>query len=228
MKIGLQVAMVPELHAIPGAKDLAPFETVSGVPFFEVEEGIIACAGGMGKVNAAMSAEILCRRFGVDLVINSGLAGCFTDLPTGTLLVADDFVQHDVDSSPLGDPVGMVSTVNCTYFPTWRPDHVAAVLKGLGVDVSRGRVATGDQFIQNGARAEWIRDTFHPVLAEMEGGAIAQVCMRNGVPFVALKSVSDHLFREGQMEEYFDYGKALESIGRALLPLAQALKGETL
>ena len=153
MKIGLQVAMVPELHAIPGAKDLAPFETVSGVPFFEVEEGIIACAGGMGKVNAAMSAEILCRRFGVDLVINSGLAGCFTDLPTGTLLVADDFVQHDVDSSPLGDPVGMVSTVNCTYFPTWRPDHVAAVLKGLGVDVSRGRVATGDQFIQNGGSA---------------------------------------------------------------------------
>ena len=58
MKIGLHFAMPEEIHALPGAKDWTPFETVSGVPVFEVEQGIIACAGGVSKVNAAMSAEI--------------------------------------------------------------------------------------------------------------------------------------------------------------------------
>ena len=59
MKIALQFAMPAELHALPGARDLEPFETVSGVPFYEVAPDILACAGGVSKVNAAMSAEIL-------------------------------------------------------------------------------------------------------------------------------------------------------------------------
>ena len=58
MKIGLQFAMPVELHALPGARELEPFETVSGVPFFEIAPDIIACAGGVSKVNAAMTAEI--------------------------------------------------------------------------------------------------------------------------------------------------------------------------
>ena len=69
------------------------------------------------------------------------------------------------------------------------------ILKSLGVAVSTGRVATGDWFATKCPRAEWIRDTFSPLLLEMEGCAIAQVCLRNEVRFVALKSVSDHLFR---------------------------------
>ena len=59
MKIGLQFAMPAELHALPGARDLTPVETVSGIPVFEVAEGILACAGGVSKVNAAMAAELL-------------------------------------------------------------------------------------------------------------------------------------------------------------------------
>ncbi|MDO4316512.1 MAG: 5'-methylthioadenosine/S-adenosylhomocysteine nucleosidase, partial [Oscillospiraceae bacterium] len=75
-------------------------------------------------------------------------------------------------------------------------------------------------------RAEWIRDTFSPLLVEMEGCAIAQVCLRNGVRFAALKSVSDHLFRENNAEEYFDFGQALENLGSVLLPLALELQKE--
>ena len=61
----------------------------------------------------------------------------------------------------------------------------------------------------------------------MEGGAIAQVCLRNGVKFVSVKSVSDHLFSDHQAEEYFDFGQALEALGRVVLPLAQALQDIT-
>ena len=63
MKIGLQFAMPAEFHALPGAKELKAFETVSGVPFYEAAPGIIACAGGVSKVNAAMAAEILCLKY---------------------------------------------------------------------------------------------------------------------------------------------------------------------
>ena len=80
-----------------------------------------------------------------------------------------------------------------------------------------------------GPRAEWIRDTFSPLLLEMEGCAIAQVCLRNNVRFAALKSVSDHLFKDNasQVEEYFDFGKALEKLGAVLLPFAKKLQEES-
>lgn len=226
MKIGLQFAMPAELHALPGAKDLEPFETVSGVPFFEVAPDIIACASGISKVNAAMGAEILCLKYGVDMILNAGVAGCATDLATGSLVVPSEFIQHDVDTTAIGDPIGLVSTVNRVEFPTWEPERCVELLKSLGVAASTGRVATGDWFAVKCRRAEWIRDTFSPLLLEMEGCAIAQVCLRNGVKFAALKSVSDHLFRENNAEEYFDFGQALEKLGSVLLPFAQALQKE--
>ena len=226
MRIGLQFAMPAELHALPGARDLAPLETVSGVPVFEAAPGILACAGGVSKVNAAMAAELLCLKYGVDLILNAGVAGCLTDLPTGSLVVASEFVQHDVDTTAVGDPIGLVSTVNRVDFPTWEPEKCAALLTSLGHPAVTGRVATGDWFAVKGARAAWIRDTFSPLLAEMEGGAIAQVCLRNHIRFVSVKSVSDHLFTENQAEEYFDFGQALEALGAIVLPLARALQKE--
>lgn len=228
MKIGMQFAMPAELHALPGAKDLEPFESVSGVPFYQVAPDIIACASGISKVNAAMGAEILCLKYGVDLILNAGVAGCATDLATGSLVVPTEFIQHDVDTTAIGDPVGMVSTVNRLDFPTWQPERCVEILKSLGVTASTGRVATGDWFATKCPRAEWIRDTFSPLLLEMEGCAIAQVCLRNKVRFVALKSVSDHLFRENNAEEYFDFGQALENLGKVLLPFALALQKEEL
>ena len=224
MKIGLQFAMPAELHALPGAKDLTPFETVSGVPFYEVAPGILACAGGVSKVNAAMAAEIFCLKYGVDLILNAGVAGCATDLPIGSLVVADEFLQHDVDTTAVGDPIGLVSTVNQVLFPTWEPARCVELLAELGYTATTGRVATGDWFATKSERAGWIRDTFSPLLVEMEGCAIAQVCLRNGVKFVALKSVSDHFFSENQAEEYFDFGQALENMGKVVLPLAKKLQ----
>lgn len=224
MKIGLQFAMPAELFALPGVKGMEPFETVSGVPFYEIASNILACAGGVSKVNAAMAAEILCLKYGVDLILNAGVAGCATDLPIGSLVVASEFLQHDVDTTAVGDPIGLVSTVNLVHFPTWESEKCVELLADLGYTATTGRVATGDWFATKGSRAEWIRDTFDPLLVEMEGCAIAQVCLRNGVKFVAVKSVSDHFFSENQAEEYFDFGQALENMGKVVLPLAKKLQ----
>ena len=139
-------------------------------------------------------------------------------------MVASEFLQHDVDTTAVGDPIGLVSTVNQIHFPTWEPDKCVELLSDLGYTATTGRVATGDWFATKGDRSAWIRDTFHPLLVEMEGCAIAQVCLRNGVKFVAVKSVSDHFFSENQAEEYFDFGQALENMGRVVLPLAKKLQ----
>ena len=226
MKVALQFAMPSELHALPGLKDRQPSAVISGIPIYELAPDLLAACGGVGKVNAAMCAQILCRHYRADLILNSGVAGCLTGLPIGALVLAEDFVQHDVDTTAVGDPIGLVSTVNTVTFPTWDPQRCREILAELGHPAESGRVASGDWFAVKGNRAAWIRDTFHPVLTEMEGGAIAQVCLRNGTRFVALKSVSDHLFSERQAEEYFDFGEALEALGRVVLPFAQRLVEE--
>ena len=224
MKIGLQFAMPAELHALPGAKDWTPFETVSGIPFYEAEPGIIACAGGVSKVNAAMAAEILCLKYGVDLILNAGVAGCLTDLPTGSLVVPSEFVQHDVDTTAIGDPVGLVSTVNQIQFPTADLPAARAAMDATGVPYRTGWVATGDWFATDTPRSHWIADTFHPLLCEMEGCAVAQVCLRNGVKFMAIKSVSDCLFEHHDFA--FNFPAAMKDLNRVVMAFLTQLTKE--
>ena len=224
MKIALQFAMPSELHALPGARELAPLETVSGVPIFEIAPDILACAGGVSKVNAAMAAELLCLRYGVDLILNAGVAGCFTDLPTGTLVVASEFVQHDVDTTAIGDPVGLVSTVNQIQFPTADLPAARAAMDATGVPYRTGWVATGDWFATDTPRSHWIADTFHPLLCEMEGCAVAQVCLRNGVKFMAIKSVSDCLFEHHDFA--FNFPAAMKDLNRVVMAFLTQLTKE--
>ena len=226
MKIGLAYALEGEIESILRTTDAKLLETVSGVAIYEITPDVLAYVGGVGKVNAAMSAQLFIDRYHPDWIVNAGVAGCFRDLPIGAVMLADSFIQHDVDTTAAGDPIGFVSTVDRVEFPTSDVEAMSSLLASLGVDHLIGRVATGDWFAVKGERSAWVRDTFHPDLVEMEGCAIAQVCLRNGTRFVSLKSVSDHLFYDSQMEEYFDYTQALENLGRVVLPFARLLQKE--
>lgn len=231
MTIGIQTAMPVEMDAMTSNGGCSFIEENGDASFFWLDNdagNIVGCVGGVGKVNAALSADLLCRRYGVELILNIGVAGCMTDLPIGSLVLASDLVQHDVDTSAVGDPVGLVSTVNRIEFPAWKPDHCLELLHGLGYDAELGRVATGDWFAVKGERANEIQKNFNPLLVEMEACAIAQVCLRNQKKFVALKSVSDHIFSDGQKEEYFDFKQTMEDLGKIAIPLAQALADDRL
>ena len=224
MKIGLQFAMPVELHALPGARELEPFETVSGVPFFEIGPDLIACAGGISKVNAAMGAQLLISLYHPDLVLNAGVAGCFENVPIGTIVLAEGFVQHDVDTTAIGDPVGLVSTVNQIQFPTADLPAARAAMDATGVPYRTGWVATGDWFATDTPRSHWIADTFHPLLCEMEGCAVAQVCLRNGVKFMAIKSVSDCLFEHHDFA--FNFPAAMKDLNRVVMAFLTQLTKE--
>lgn len=225
MKIGLAYALEGEIKSILRTADAKLLETVSGVAIYEIAPDVLAYVGGVGKVNAAMSAQLFIDRYHPDWIVNAGVAGCFRDLPIGTMVLADSFIQHDVDTTAAGDPIGLVSTVNRVEFSTSEVNAMSSLLSGLGVAHLTGRVATGDAFLSGGSRADWVAETFSPVLCEMEGGAVAQVCLRNGVKFTALKSVSDRLCQKNNTEEYFNYPQAMEKLNSIVLPFAKALAG---
>jgi len=191
MKIGLMYAMTGEIESLLQNKQEQLLKQVAGVSFYRIREDVIACTGGVGKVNIAMATQLMCSLYAPDLIVSVGVAGSFENLPIGTLVLAEGFVQHDVDTTAVGDPIGLVSTVKQVLFPTWNLPCGKAAMDGVGLPYRTGLVATGDWFAVDCPRSHWIADTFHPLLCEMEGGAVAQVCLRNDTRFMALKSVSD-------------------------------------
>lgn len=224
MKIGLAYAMKGEIESILANTNARLVETVCGVDIYEIEPDIYAYTGGVGKVNAAMSTQLFIDRYHPDYIVNAGVAGSFLDIPIGTIVLADRFVQHDVDTSPMGDPIGMVSTVNKIDFPTDDLSLMQSILEKLNVPYLTGKVATGEVFMVKGERTDRVAMLFAPTLCEMEGGAIAQVCLRNGVKFTALKSVSDRLCHENNADEFFNFPEAMAKLNTVVLPFAQALK----
>ena len=222
MHIALFYAMPSEIDSlIHGA---APMETVHGVSFYRIRPNVIACCGGVGKVNAAMAAALLIEHYHPDLILNAGVAGCFEEVPIGTLVLAEKFVQHDVDTTGVGDPIGLVSTVNRVDFPTADFEKAKAAMDKTGYPYRTGTVATGDWFGIPGRRADWVRDTFHPLLCEMEGCAVAQVCLRNGVKFMAIKSVSDCLFEHHDFA--FNFPAAMKDLNRVVMAFLTQLTKE--
>ena len=167
-------------------------------------------------------AALLIERYHPDLILNAGVAGCFEEVPIGTLVLAEKFVQHDVDTTGVGDPIGLVSTVNRVDFPTADFERAKAAMDKTGYPYRTGTVATGDWFGIPGQRADWVRDTFHPLLCEMEGGAAAQVCYRCGVPFMALKSVSDCL--TSKHDYNFNFPTAMRDLNAAVMALVDHLE----
>ena len=222
MLTGLLYAMPGEIKSLlpEGAE---PERVEAGVPFYRIRENVVACCGGVGKVNAAMSTQLFIDLYHPARIVNVGVAGCFEDVPIGTLVLADRFMQHDVDTSGIGDPVGLVSTVNMVTFPTSWQEKSRLAMDKLGLPYRTGLVATGDWFATDTPRSQWIFDTFHPLLCEMEGGAVAQVCHRNGVPFIALKSVSDCVLEHHDF--FFNFPEAIRELNGVAMGFIDHLEG---
>ena len=223
MKIGMMYAMDGEIESLLKNENAHLIEKVSGASFYQIRENVVACAGGVGKVNAAMSTQLLLSRYAPDVVLNVGVAGCFENVPIGTLVLATGFVQHDSDTSALGDPVGLVSTVNRIDFPTAELEKAKDAMDKAGYDYRVGSVATGEWFATECDRARWIAETFHPLLIEMEGGAAAQVCYRNNVPFMALKSVSDCVLEHHDF--FFNFPDAMKDLNKVAMAFLDGLEG---
>ncbi len=195
--VGFICPMDCELDAVTRLFSDKRVTRYAGMDFYEgtiAEKRAVAVKCGVGKVFAAMAAEALLLGFSPDLVINTGVAGNLSDnLSIGDVVVSSAVVQHDMDTSPLGDPVGLISGLNKVYLES---DADAArlmceVLDSLGVRYEMGVVASGDQFVATAEKRKEIRAAFGAACCEMEGAAVGQVCYAAGVPFLVLRALSD-------------------------------------
>lgn len=197
MKIGIIGAMQMEVDNLKEALSETSEQSVSGVNFVQGRLGdheIVAAVCGIGKVFAAICAEAMILQYHVDMVINIGVAGSLTkELGVLDIALADKVVQHDMDTSPLGDPVGLLSGINQIFLSGSEAMRtlLAECIQEEGIHYLIGPVATGDQFMAEEGKKALIRERFGAIAAEMEGGSIGQVCYMNQVPFAILRSISD-------------------------------------
>ena len=225
--IGIIAAMNVEMDGLRAHMENPVSETVSGVEFVRgTIEGreVVTAVCGIGKVFAALCAQTMILRYAPEAVINTGVAGTLTDeLSIGNLAVSACVVQHDMDTSAIGDPVGLISGINMVEIPADRAlsDRLCAAAQTVGVKTLTGCIASGDQFVANPGRKTFIADTFSAIACEMEGAAVGQVCYVNHVPFCVLRAISDSADGSSHMDYPVFAQMAAEQSVRLLLTFLQ-------
>lgn len=195
--IGIIGALDIELERLIGAMREPAHREISGVPFTcgkLLGTDVVIARAGVGKVNAAVCAQTMALIYEPELIINSGVSGALSpELRVGDVVIGTDVVQHDVDTTALGDEPGFVSTVDRLSFPldNFASTAIAVAAEELGIRAVRGRIASGDQFVASTERKEEIVRLFSAVTCEMEAGAIAHVCFLNRIPCAVIRSISD-------------------------------------
>ena len=229
--IGIIGAMAIEVEGLIAQMTHAEKRTLSGRDFYSGQlcgKDVVVVQSGIGKVNAAMCAEALILAYHPELVVNTGVAGAIRPgFQVGDIAVARDLVQHDVDTTAVGDPIGLVSTVNRVDFPcaAWAVEGLLRAISSLpGLRGREARIASGDQFISDAARKRFIAETFQGDVCEMEGCPIAQVCWINGVDCAVLRAISDTTDGEHAMEYSQFCALAAERSAQVLTAFLQNLE----
>ena len=207
MKLGIIGAMDVEVATLKEKMENATLSYKAGMEFCEgtlegVSAVVVQC--GIGKVNAALCAQILCDCYGVTAIVNTGIAGSLcNDLDIADLVISRDAIHHDFDLRFWGRPVGQVPGFDVTAFPA---DEKLTELAFRAAEVVNpghnkiGRVASGDQFICSSEQKQTIIANTQAICAEMEGASIAHAAYRNGVPFVILRAISDKADDSAEMD----------------------------
>ena len=220
--IGIIGAMSVEMEKLVSLTENKEEATVGSIRFtkgtlFGTEAVLATC--GIGKVFAGICAQTMILTYKPDLIINVGVGGTLTDrLSVTDIAIATALVQHDMDTSPLGDPVGLISGINIVEIPC--DGAIASLLeaaaKELGIRTARGVIASGDQFIASAEQKRRITETFGAIACEMEGAAIGQVCYVNRVPVAVVRAISDSADGSAELS-YGEFTKvAAENSARVL------------
>lgn len=223
MKLGILCA---------GDRELAPFLPMltevarSRKTLLTVYEGGLdgmdtaALYSGVCKVNAAIAAQVLIDGYGCDAIINAGTAGGMDkSLDLFDTVVGTEFVYHDVADHIL---TGFHPWLEESVFPADAALLTVARRAAEGLrHVRFGRMATGEAFITDDGREE-INTRFHPLSVDMESAAAAHVCHAYGVPFLAIRTMTDTPAHRGlgAFEENCDRAAAVTAdFVRRMIPL---------
>ncbi len=149
---------------------------------------------GVGKVAAAAATQRVIDREQPDGIVFVGVAGGLApDLDQLSVLIAHDAVQWDVDITPIngGEPGTLNDGRRFMKLDQVGSNLALEAAQKLGFHARLGRVASGDAFLADPARATWIHQTFQADAVEMEGAAALQIANDHSVPMVLVRVISD-------------------------------------
>ena len=158
-------------------------------------KNVVLVKCGVGKVNAARTTQILIDNFDLEYVINVGTAGGLNEnVEIGDVVIAEKLVQHDFDLTAVGHKKGYISDLG-KYFNCDEKlvNKSKEIIDNIDEDFKAiiGLIATGDIFVQDIGVKDRIKEEFDADCTEMEGAAIAQVCVLDNIPFIVIRSISD-------------------------------------
>lgn len=206
--IGIIGAMEDEVEGLKAEMEIEETLTKASMTFVKGSlcgKDVVVVRSGIGKVNAAVCAQILVDNFGVNMLINTGIAGSLdADIDIGDIVVSTDAVQHDVDATAFGDPVGQIPQMDTFSFPADERLIKAAVQANEEanpeIHTFTGRVVSGDQFVADQKVKERLIREFGGKCTEMEGAAIAQAAYLNQISYVIIRAISDKADNSSSMD----------------------------
>lgn len=223
-KVGIIGAMELEVEALKAKMTIQRKEEKASMEFLEGTlngTDVVIVQSGIGKVNAALCAQILCDLFGVTHIINTGVAGSLkNEINIGDIVVSTDALHHDMDVRVFGYPLGEVPQMGCLAFPA--DTHLAQLAVSCCKEVNpeiavyQGRIVSGDQFISDKQVKDTIIKNFQGFCVEMEGASIAHAAYLNHVPFVIIRAISDKADDSAEMD-YPTFEKAAAAHSAALV-----------
>ncbi len=196
--IGIIGAMEEEVAAL--IKHYGSTEKVKYLDFeFHIlkynDKKIIVVVSGIGKVNSAICAQLLIDRFGVECVVNSGIAGAISEkIDIADIVFSSDLIQHDVNAVNFGYKLGQIPRMGEDYI--FKGDlallhKMEEIAQNKGIKYYVGRIVSGDEFVSANTKKQWLKDNFNAMCTDMESASIAHVCFLNKVPFIAIRCISD-------------------------------------
>ena len=230
--IGIIGAMEEEISNLKSHMQVDEVQTIAGMSFFKgAVKGtkLVLVRSGIGKVNAGICTQILASVYGVDTVINTGIAGSLNaDIDIGDIVVSTSLVQYDVDARNFGYKLGEIPRMNIVEFPAdkYLIDKTQSVFDSLdlGIKLYKGMVATGDKFVSEDSLKAEIISNFHAYCVEMEGAAIAQAAMLNNMACVVIRAISDKADNSADVDYRSFEAKAIENMSKISLALVDSLK----
>lgn len=197
--IGIIGAMDEEVSKLKECLTEVSIHTAAGMDFYKGKlsgREVVIVRSGIGKVNAAICAQILVDRYQVSVIINTGIAGSLNaDINIGDIVLSEDALQHDMDAVSFGYDLAVIPRMETSVFKG--DENLIKLAKTVceeqlsDIHVFTGRVVSGDQFISDKKKKEWLISNFQADCTEMEGAAIAHAAYLNQVPFLIIRAISD-------------------------------------
>lgn len=223
--LGIIGAMDEEVAKIKNQMENVKVMSKAAMDFYEGTLGgkdVVVVRSGIGKVNAAMCTQILADYYHVDAVINTGIAGSLNEkIDIGDIVLSTDTLEHDMDATAFGYPLGQIPRMDTLSFKA--DDKLRVLAKKVcqevipEISVFEGRVVSGDQFVSDKKKKDWLVENFDGYCTEMEGAAIAHAAYLNEIPFLIIRAISDKADDSASMDYPTFEAQAIENSVKLLL-----------